>query len=191
MTSLASRCSSTTMARPVNKPGACCAGQDIHDARRVADGLGIPHYVLDYESRFREAVMEDFADTPFGGAPRRSPYVRCNQTVKFADLMRVAKDLDADCLATGHYVRREEGANGSRIAPRRRPARPIVFPLCDNTGAIVVSALSAGGMPKPQVRALASEFGLQVAEKPDSQDHLLCAQRQVSSHRRKASARRD
>jgi tRNA-specific 2-thiouridylase len=97
-----------------NKPGACCAGQDIHDARRVADELGFPHYVLDYESRFRQAVMEDFADTYLAGATP-IPCVRCNQTVKFKDLKRVAEDLGADCLATGHYVRRVEGEAGPEM----------------------------------------------------------------------------
>jgi tRNA-uridine 2-sulfurtransferase len=85
----------------INKAGSCCAGQDIHDARRVADSMGFPHYVLDYESRFRNAVMEDFADTYLAGATP-IPCVRCNQTVKFKDLKRVAEDLGADCLATGH-----------------------------------------------------------------------------------------
>ena len=91
----------------IQKKGACCAGQDIHDARNVADQIGIPHYVLDYESRFREQVMEDFADTYLSGATP-VPCIRCNQTVKFADLLKTAKDLNADCLATGHYIRRED-----------------------------------------------------------------------------------
>src|ERR1700754_1083884 len=98
----------------VNKPGACCAGQDIHDARRVADAIGFPHYVLDYESRFREAVMEDFADTYLAGATP-IPCVRCNQSVKFRDLKRVAEELGADCLVTGHYVRRVDGKHGPEL----------------------------------------------------------------------------
>ena len=92
----------------IEKKGACCAGQDIHDARNVADQIGIPHYVLDYESRFKEQVMEDFADTYLSGATP-IPCIRCNQTVKFSDLLRTAKDLGADCLATGHYIRRVNG----------------------------------------------------------------------------------
>ena len=98
----------------IEKKGACCAGQDIHDARNVADQIGIPHYVLDYESRFREQVMEDFADTYLSGATP-IPCIRCNQTVKFSDLLRTARDLGADCLATGHYIRREDGPNGAEL----------------------------------------------------------------------------
>jgi tRNA-specific 2-thiouridylase len=154
----------------VNKPGACCAGQDIHDARRVADACGFPHYVLDYESRFRSAVMEDFADTYLAGATP-IPCVRCNQTVKFKDLKRVAEELGADCLVTGHYVQRIEGAQGPELhraadsgkdqtyflfATTREQLRYLRFPL--------------GGLPKSETRALANELGLRVAEKPDSQD---------------------
>ncbi len=154
----------------VNKPGACCAGQDIHDARRVADACGFPHYVLDYESRFRSAVMEDFADTYLAGATP-IPCVRCNQTVKFKDLKRVAEELGADCLVTGHYVQRIDGAEGPELhraadagkdqtyflfATTREQLRYLRFPL--------------GGLPKSETRALANELGLRVAEKPDSQD---------------------
>ena len=92
----------------IEKKGACCAGQDIHDARNVADRIGIPHYVLDYESRFREQVMEDFADTYLSGSTP-IPCIRCNQTVKFSDLLATARELGADCLATGHYIRRTDG----------------------------------------------------------------------------------
>ena len=154
----------------VNKPGACCAGQDIHDARRVADACGFPHYVLDYESRFRSAVMEDFADTYLAGATP-IPCVRCNQTVKFKDLKRVAEELGADCLVTGHYVQRIDGAEGPELhraadagkdqtyflfATTREQLRYLRFPL--------------GGLPKSETRALANELGLRVAEKPVSQD---------------------
>ena len=90
------------------RKGACCAGRDIHDARRVAEAMGFPHYVLDYESRFRESVVEDFADAYLAGATP-VPCIRCNQRVKFRDLMETARDLDADCMATGHYVRRQIG----------------------------------------------------------------------------------
>jgi tRNA-specific 2-thiouridylase len=154
----------------VNKPGACCAGQDIHDARRVADAAGFPHYVLDYESRFREAVMEDFADTYLAGATP-IPCVRCNQTVKFADLKRVAEDLGADCLATGHYVRRVEGEAGAELHRAADASRDQSYFLFATTRAqLAFLRFPLGGMPKPQVRALAAELGLRVAEKPDSQD---------------------
>src|SRR5271170_2219613 len=94
------------------KKGACCAGADIHDARKVAEKIGIPHYVLNYESKFRDAVMEDFADTYLSGQTP-IPCVKCNQSVKFRDLLKMARDLDADALATGHYVKREVGARGA------------------------------------------------------------------------------
>jgi tRNA-specific 2-thiouridylase len=154
----------------VNKPGACCAGQDIHDARRVADAAGIPHYVLDYESRFREAVMEDFADTYLAGATP-IPCVRCNQTVKFADLKRVAEDLGADCLATGHYVRRVEGPLGAELHRAADASRDQSYFLFATTRAqLDYLRFPLGDMPKTQVRELASELGVRVAEKPDSQD---------------------
>jgi tRNA-specific 2-thiouridylase len=154
----------------VNKPGACCAGQDIHDARRVADSVGIPHYVLDYESRFRNAVMEDFADTYLAGATP-IPCVRCNQTVKFADLKRVAEDLGADCLATGHYVQRLEGEAGPELHRAADPSRDQTYFLFATTRAqLQYLRFPLGGLPKTQVRELAAELGLRVAEKPDSQD---------------------
>src|SRR5690606_33047455 len=98
----------------LKKAGACCAGQDIHDARRVAEAAGIPHYVLDYESRFREQVMEEFADTYLAGSTP-IPCIRCNERVKFKDLMTTAQELGADCLATGHYVQRIEGEAGPEL----------------------------------------------------------------------------
>ncbi len=154
----------------VNKPGACCAGQDIHDARRVADSIGIPHYVLDYESRFRQAVMEDFADTYLAGATP-IPCVRCNQTVKFADLKRVAEELGADCLATGHYVRRVEGAHGPELRRAADASRDQTYFLFATTRAqLAYLRFPLGALPKSEVRALAAEHGLRVAEKPDSQD---------------------
>lgn len=154
----------------VNKPGACCAGQDIHDARRIADAAGFPHYVLDYENRFREAVMEDFADTYLAGATP-IPCVRCNQTVKFADLKRVAEDLGADCLATGHYVQRVEGANGPELHRAADASRDQSYFLFATTRAqLTYLRFPLGAMPKSQVRGLAAELGLRVAEKPDSQD---------------------
>jgi len=96
------------------KKGACCAGRDIHDARRVAEAMGFPHYVLDYENIFKEAVMDEFADAYLAGATP-IPCIRCNERVKFKDLMGLARDLDADCLATGHYIRRLEGPNGPEL----------------------------------------------------------------------------
>ena len=119
MTSSASPCSSTTTARPSGRKGACCAGQDIHDARRVADRLGIPHYVLDYEQRFREAVMEDFAAS-YAAGETPIPCVRCNQRVKFRDLLETARELGAAALATGHYARRVDGRRRRGAASRPR-----------------------------------------------------------------------
>jgi tRNA-specific 2-thiouridylase len=154
----------------VNKPGACCAGQDIHDARRIADACGFPHYVLDYESRFRHAVMEDFADTYLAGATP-IPCVRCNQTVKFKDLKRVAEDLGADCLATGHYVRRIEGAGGAELHRAADSSKDQTYFLFATTREqLEFLRFPLGGLPKSETRALAAELGLRVAEKPDSQD---------------------
>ena len=154
----------------VNKPGACCAGQDIHDARRIADACGFPHYVLDYESRFREAVMEDFADTYLAGATP-IPCVRCNQTVKFKDLKRVAEDLGADCLATGHYVQRIEGAHGAELHRAADASKDQTYFLFATTrDQLEFLRFPLGGLPKSETRALATELGLRVAEKPDSQD---------------------
>src|SRR6185295_7269189 len=107
----------------LKKTGACCAGQDIHDARRVAEALGIPHYVLDYESRFRAQVMEDFADTYLKGSTP-IPCIRCNQTVKFSDLLATARDLGADCMATGHYIRRTQSLPGGSPPQLARAADP-------------------------------------------------------------------
>jgi tRNA-specific 2-thiouridylase len=154
----------------INKPGACCAGQDIHDARRVADSCGFPHYVLDYESRFRSAVMEDFADTYLAGATP-IPCVRCNQTVKFRDLKRVAEDLGADCLATGHYVRRVEGVDGAELHRAADANRDQTYFLFATTREqLEFLRFPLGDKPKSETRALAAELGLRVAEKPDSQD---------------------
>lgn len=154
----------------VNKPGACCAGQDIHDARRVADAIGFPHYVLDYESRFRHAVMEDFADTYLAGATP-IPCVRCNQSVKFKDLKRVAEDLGADCLATGHYVQRIEGPEGPELHRAADASRDQTYFLFATTREqLAYLRFPLGGLPKREVRALAEELGLRVAAKPDSQD---------------------
>ena len=154
----------------IQKKGACCAGQDIHDARNVADQIGIPHYVLDYESRFREQVMEDFADTYLSGATP-VPCIRCNQTVKFADLLKTAKDLGADCLATGHYIRRTDGPNGPELHRAHDASRDQSWFLFATTPEqLSYLRFPLGDLPKTQVRALADKYALPVAAKPDSQD---------------------
>jgi tRNA-specific 2-thiouridylase len=160
------------MARWSAKKGACCAGQDIHDARRVADTLGIPHYVLNYESKFKEAVMEDFADTYLAGATP-IPCVRCNQSVKFKDLLATARDLGADCMATGHYVQRVvicpdwTCRASSRIDPEKDQS---YFLFATTQEQLDFLRFPLGGLHKEETRALAEKFNLAVAEKPDSQD---------------------
>ena len=154
----------------VQKKGACCAGQDIHDARTAAESLGIPHYVLDYESRFREQVIEDFADSYLRGETP-IPCIRCNQTVKFRDLLDVARDLGAGAMATGHYVRREVGPKGPELHRAFDPARDQSYFLFATTpGQLAYLRFPLGGLPKPAVRAAAIAMGLRVADKPDSQD---------------------
>jgi tRNA-specific 2-thiouridylase len=155
----------------LKKKGACCAGQDIHDARLAAEMLGIPHYVLDYESKFRDAVIDQFADSYLAGQTP-VPCIRCNQTVKFRDLLDVARDLGAEAMATGHYVRRSVNTNGQSqmrkavdhsrdqsyflFATTRDQLDYLRFPLAD--------------LEKPQVRGVAAALGLRIAAKPDSQD---------------------
>jgi len=155
----------------VQKKGSCCAGQDIHDARRVAEELGIPHYVLDYESRFKEQVMEEFADSYIKGETP-IPCVRCNQTVKFKDLLQTARDLGADCMATGHYVQRAVGADGKaqllRGVDRGKDQSYFLFTTTQEQ--IEFLRFPLGGMDKEQTRKHAERFGLVVADKPDSQD---------------------
>ena len=154
----------------VKRAGACCAGQDIRDARAVADKLGIAHYVFDHESRFRESVIDHFADEYMAGRTP-IPCVRCNMGVKFTDLFRLARELGADCLATGHYVRRVEGAEGAELHRAADPARDQSYFLFATTQSqLNYLRFPLGGMPKPQVRAIAQELGLIVAMKPDSQD---------------------
>jgi tRNA-specific 2-thiouridylase len=155
----------------LKKQGACCAGQDIHDARRVAEALGIPHYVLDYESRFRAQVMEDFADTYLKGSTP-IPCIRCNQTVKFSDLLATARDLGADCMATGHYIRRTVTPNGTaQLARAADPDRDQSYFLFATTrDQLDFLRFPLGGMRKADVRRAAAALGLQVAAKPDSQD---------------------
>jgi tRNA-specific 2-thiouridylase len=152
------------------KKGACCAGQDILDARMAAETIGIPHYVLDYESRFRQEVMEDFADAYLRGETP-VPCIRCNQTVKFRDLMDMARDLGAEALATGHYIRRTVGPNGPQLRRAVDPARDQSYFLFATTREqLEFVRFPLGGLEKPQVRAEAAALGLSVADKPDSQD---------------------
>ena len=154
----------------VNRPGACCAGQDIRDARRVADEAGFPHYVLDYESRFRESVIDDFADSYLRGETPL-PCVRCNQTVKFTDLMQMARDLDADCLATGHYVRRIEKESGAELHKAADPAKDQSYFLFATTREqLDYLRFPLGGRLKEETRDIARELKVPVADKPDSQD---------------------
>ena len=154
-----------------SRKGACCAGQDIHDARRVADRLDIPHYVLDRESRFRDAVVQDFADS-YARGETPIPCVRCNQTVKFHDLVELARGLGAEALATGHYARRMEGAAGPELHRAADPARDQSYFLFATTPEqLAFSRFPLGDFPhKAAVRAEAARLGLPVAEKPDSQD---------------------
>jgi tRNA-specific 2-thiouridylase len=152
------------------RKGACCAGQDIHDAARVAERLAIPHYVLDYESRFRRDVIDDFADG-YARGETPIPCVRCNQTVKFRDLLATARDLGADALATGHYVRRVDGAGGPELHRAVDDSRDQSYFLFTTTRAqLAFLRFPLGGMAKDETRALARRFDLPVAAKPDSQD---------------------
>ena len=154
----------------VQTKGACCAGADIHDARSVAARIGIPHYVLDYENRFHEEVMQDFADSYLRGETP-IPCVRCNQTVKFTDLLTTAHDLEADCLATGHYAQRAVGDNGPFLLRGVDPIKDQSYFLFATTGEqLNYLRFPLGGLDKNETRALARKFGLAVAEKPDSQD---------------------
>ena len=154
----------------VKKAGACCAGQDIHDARQSAERIGIPHYVLDYESRFRQSVIDDFADAYLRGETP-IPCVRCNQTVKFRDLLDVARELGAEAMATGHYVRRVEGPNGPELHRGADPGKDQSYFLFATTREqLAFLRFPLGDLPKAAVRAVASSLGLAVAAKPDSQD---------------------
>ncbi|HEV8030188.1 MAG TPA: tRNA 2-thiouridine(34) synthase MnmA [Stellaceae bacterium] len=152
------------------KKGACCAGQDVHDAARVAERLGVPHYVLDYEARFRVAVIEDFAES-YRRGETPIPCIRCNERIKFRDLLATAKDLGADALATGHYARRVAGPNGPELHRARDPARDQSYFLYRITlEELDFLRFPLGGLGKDETRALAREFALPVAAKPDSQD---------------------
>ena len=153
------------------KKGACCAGQDIHDARRVAERIGFPHYVLDYENKFRESVIEEFADAYLAGATP-VPCIRCNERVKFRDLLETARELDADCMATGHYIRRHDGAAGAELHMAADPNRDQSYFLFSTTREqLEFLRFPLGGLAsKAETRALAAQYGLAVADKPDSQD---------------------
>ena len=156
--------------KAAKKAGACCAGQDIRDARAAAEAIGAPHYVLDYESRFRQEVIEDFADAYLRGETP-IPCIRCNQTVKFRDLLDVARELGAEALATGHYVRREVGPNGPELHRAADPSRDQSYFLFATTREqLAYLRFPLGGLPKSEVRGVAADLGLAVADKPDSQD---------------------
>ena len=156
----------------MGRKGACCAGQDIGDARRVAEHLGIAHYVLDYESRFRQEVIEDFAES-YRRGETPVPCIRCNQRIKFRDLLDTARKLGASALATGHYARRIMGENGPELHRAHDTARDQSYFLFTTTrDELDFVRFPLGGLAKEKTRALARRFGLAVADKPDSQD--LC-----------------
>lgn len=153
------------------KKGACCAGRDIHDARRVAEEMNFPHYVLDYENVFRDAVIDEFAESYLGGATP-VPCIRCNERVKFKDLLETAKDLEADCMATGHYIQRKMGEAGPEMHCAADAARDQSYFLFSTTPEqLDFLRFPLGHLPsKDDTRALAAKYGLSVADKPDSQD---------------------
>ncbi|MFN7710519.1 MAG: tRNA 2-thiouridine(34) synthase MnmA [Holosporales bacterium] len=153
------------------KQKACCAGLDIYDAQQVAERIGFPHYVLDYESRFKAAVMDDFADSYLRGETP-IPCVRCNQTVKFRDLLKAAEELEGDVLVTGHYVRWMRGQSGeAQLCRAIDPTKDQSYFLFATTSAQLAKLrFPLGGLHKSETRAHAERFGLQVSNKPDSQD---------------------
>jgi tRNA-uridine 2-sulfurtransferase len=154
----------------IHRTGSCCAGQDIHDARRVAEAISIPHYVLDYESRFRDEVMERFAESYLAGETP-VPCIDCNRTVKFRDLLGLARELGADALATGHYVVSEAGPGGRSMRRAADPNRDQSYFLYATTREqLDLLRFPLGSLPKSRTRELAAELGLAIAEKPDSQD---------------------
>jgi tRNA-specific 2-thiouridylase len=154
-----------------HRKGACCAGQDIHDARRVSETLGIPHYVLDYEDKFRESVIDRFAESYLHGETP-VPCVSCNQTVKFSDLLETARSLGAAALATGHYVRSQHRDDGhwSLYRPVDLDRDQSYFLYATTQEQLDFLRFPLGGMTKPETRELAREFGLAISEKHDSQD---------------------
>ena len=164
----------------VHRAGACCAGQDIDDARRVAAKLGFPHYVLNYESRFREAVINPFAES-YAAGETPIPCVACNQTVKFADLLATARELGADALATGHYIRsRSNGAHRALYRPVDAGRDQSYFLFATTQEQIDYLRFPLGELPKSDVRKLAEEMGLSIAAKADSQDICFVPQGRYS-----------
>ena len=155
----------------LHRKGACCAGQDIHDAQQVAQKLGIPHYVLDYERRFKDQVIEQFADSYLAGETP-VPCISCNQTVKFTDLLQTARDLGADALATGHYIasRPETDGNWSMYRAADPDRDQSYFLYATTQEQLNFLRFPLGGLEKARVRDLAREFDLDIAEKSDSQD---------------------
>ncbi|MBX9466173.1 MAG: tRNA 2-thiouridine(34) synthase MnmA [Aquamicrobium sp.] len=163
-----------------HRAGSCCAGQDIDDARRVSETLGIPHYVLDYEKRFKEAVIDPFAESYVAGETP-IPCVSCNQTVKFADLLETARELGADALATGHYIRsRANGAHRALYRPVDADRDQSYFLFATTQAQIDFLRFPLGHLSKPQVRAEAEAMGLVVANKQDSQDICFVPQGKYS-----------
>ncbi|MBV9704002.1 MAG: tRNA 2-thiouridine(34) synthase MnmA [Methylobacteriaceae bacterium] len=154
-----------------HRKGACCAGQDVHDARAVAERLGIAHYVLDYEARFRDKVIDRFAEAYVAGETP-IPCVACNQHIKFADLLETATDIGADALATGHYVAARQAPSGRRALYRARDAErdQSYFLFATTSAQLALLHFPLGDRTKGEVRALARSFGLSIAEKADSQD---------------------
>jgi tRNA-specific 2-thiouridylase len=153
------------------KKGACCAGRDIHDARRVAEEMGFPHYVLDYENKFKESVIDEFADAYLAGATP-VPCIRCNERVKFRDLLETAKDLDADCMATGHYIQRFAGTKKAELHKAADGDRDqSYFLFSTKQDQLEYLRFPLGHLKsKAETRDLARKYGLPVADKPDSQD---------------------
>jgi tRNA-specific 2-thiouridylase len=165
----------------VGRRGACCAGQDIHDARRVADRLGIAHYVLDYEQRFKATVMQSFADSYIAGETP-IPCVVCNQQIKFHELLATARELEADALATGHYIERRAGPAGPELYRARDAERDQSYFLFATTRAQLDWLMfPLGAHRKAEVRALARQFALPVADKSDSQDICFVPQGRYTS----------
>lgn len=167
----------------VKRKGACCAGQDIHDARRVAETLGIPHYVLDYEDRFREQVINPFMDSYIAGETP-IPCITCNQTVKFADLLKTAKELGAHALATGHYIRSrlvdEKTGRRAMYRPRDHGRDQSYFLFATTQEQVDYIRFPLGDLPKTETRELARELGLEISQKPDSQDICFVPQGKYS-----------
>ena len=171
------------------KTGACCAGQDIADARQVADRLAIPHYVLDYESRFRAEVMDSFADS-YARGETPVPCIACNRTVKFRDLLRTARELGAEALATGHYVQRVMGEAGPELHRGADPARDQSYFLFGTTREqLDFLRFPLGPLPKRETRALAERFDLPVAAQARQPGHLLRARRRLCRGGAEAPAR--